>query len=157
MSTQESKSSDPSPSEKPKTSYGIIFGRLVSAFRSETLLNQIAFSKECHLSTGALARIEAGRNVATIDHIVSIEYALLDRDLIDDCGDLLILVDDCLNELRELGIRVIRGKLALAESCPITTIDRVVGKVVLDWKRQQAERAAKQQGGDDENDTEEKT
>ena len=117
------------------TNYAAVLGRLVSAVRTETGMNQLDFAAACRLNPGTLARIESGANTATIDHIMLIGKALKKQDQLDEPGDLVVLVEECRRQLKKRGIRVRPGKLKSDVSAlPTNRLDAVVGLVVMEWK-----------------------
>jgi transcriptional regulator with XRE-family HTH domain len=118
------------------TNYAAVIGRLVSAIRTETGLNQLDFADACRLKPGTLARIESGTNTATIDHVMLIGRALTRLDQLNEPAEIVVLVDLCRRQLKKRGIRVRSGKLDNNTlQLPMNHLDVVVGLVVMEWHR----------------------
>ncbi len=116
--------------------YTSVLGRVVAALRAETELNQIDFAAACRMKQSTLARIESGKNTATIDHIMRIERAFNKLDKLDDPGDLVLLVYECCRQLVKRGVKVRAGKLKGEQPVmPQNRLDAVASMVVLEWEK----------------------
>ena len=119
-----------------------IFGRIVGMLRQELGLSQAAFSEGLKWERSLIARIETGRNMASIDNIF-------------EHGDLVTLTARASREAIRRGLRPIYGETAKPDGdspVEVPTLDRIVARIVDDWldevKAERAERAAQAEPAD---------
>lgn len=113
-----------------------IIGRIVAALRHELGASQAALSGRLSWDRSLLARIEAGRNTATIDNIFELETVFIAEGLLARHGDLVALVSEVAHEAKRRGLRPVVGRAAQLDdhtSVESATLDRIVARVVDDW------------------------
>ena len=112
-----------------------IIGRIVAALRQEQGASQAVLAGRLTWDRSLLARIEAGRNTATIDNIFELEVVFLADGLITAHGDLVELTARVVHEAKRRGFRPVVGRVAKqgAESVETVTLDRIVARIVDDW------------------------
>jgi transcriptional regulator with XRE-family HTH domain len=113
-----------------------ILGRIVAALRLERRLSQAELAKRIGWERSLLARVEVGRNLASVDNIYEIEQDLIGAGQIRHHGDLVYLAHLALEEARRRGFVPIYGTLRAED--PIAEadnhiIDRIVARVLDDW------------------------
>jgi transcriptional regulator with XRE-family HTH domain len=126
-----------------------IFGRIIGMLRQELGLSQAAFSEGMKWERSLIARIETGRNMATLDNIFELEQRFMEEKLIYSHGDLVELTGRATREAIRRGLRPIYGATAKPEGdapVEVPTLDRIVARIVDDWLTEvKAERAAKEE------------
>ena len=112
-----------------------IIGRIVAALRQEQGASQAVLAGRLTWDRSLLARIEAGRNTATINNIFELEVVFLADGLITSHGDLVELTSRVVHAANARGLRPVVGRVAKqgAESIETVTLDRIVARVVDDW------------------------
>lgn len=113
-----------------------ITGRIIAMLRQELGSSQAALAGRLTWDRSLLARIESGRNTATIDNIFELEEVYLAGGLLAEHGDLVTLTACVVNEAMRRGLRVVVGKSERPEgeeSVEVATLDRIVARVVDDW------------------------
>jgi transcriptional regulator with XRE-family HTH domain len=132
-----------------------IFGRIVGMLRQELGLSQAAFSEGLKWERSLIARIETGRNMASIDNIFELEERFMEEKLIFEHGDLVTLTARASREAIRRGLRPIYGETAKPDGdspVEVPTLDRIVARIVDDWldevKAERAERAAQAEPAD---------
>ncbi len=112
-----------------------ITGRVVAALRHEQGATQSALAGRMRWDRSLLARIEAGRNTATIDNLFELEEILLADGLIRRHGDLVELVNRVVRVAKRRGLRPVVGRPAGEEqpSAEPAAVERIVGRVIDDW------------------------
>ena len=123
-----------------------ILGRIVSALRLELRHSQASFARELDIDRSLLARIESGRNTATIDNVFLIEEALIQGGLIHWHGDLTVLAARAVGEIKGRGGRTIYGNIPKPEgdaSLETAALDRIVALVVDGWLQELESRRSK--------------
>lgn len=125
-----------------------IFGRIVGMLRQELGLSQAAFSEGMKWERSLIARIETGRNMATLDNIFELEQRFMEEKLIYGHGDLVELTARATREAIRRGLRPVYGAIAKPEGdapVEVPTLDRIVARIVDDWLTEvKAERTAKE-------------
>jgi transcriptional regulator with XRE-family HTH domain len=125
-----------------------IFGRIVGMLRQELGLSQAAFSEGMKWERSLIARIETGRNMATLDNIFELEQRFMEEKLIYGHGDLVELTARATREAIRRGLRPVYGAVAKPEGdapVEVPTLDRIVARIVDDWLTEvKAERATKE-------------
>ena len=122
-----------------------IIGRIVAALRQELGLSQAALSGRMQWDRSLLARIEAGRNTATIDNLFELEEVFMAEDLIESHGDLMELCSRVAHEAKRRGLRPVVGRTERPEgqeSVETATLDRIVARIVDDWLEAMKEKPA---------------
>ena len=131
------------PTARPLTiDLTTIFGRVIATLRSELKQSQGELATSMRWDRSLLARIESGRNTATIDNIVELEEAFMQPKLIGGHGDLIKLTGHVVIELQRRGHRPVYGHLPKPEGDePIDApaLDRIVARVVDDWLTERRE------------------
>ena len=133
----------PSPLKSSVTTHAHVLGRLTAAVRAETGLSQKEVelaAQPIGLNSGALCRIETGRNIATIDDVVAIE-AVFSR---PDVAPLLLRplerswlvrqVAVATLHLEGLGVTVCVGKRP-PNALSSKQLDRALSPLLLRWRR----------------------
>lgn len=113
-----------------------IFGRVVASLRDELKLSQAELATPMGWDRSLLARLESGRNTATIDNIVELEEAFIQKKLPVDRGDLVTLTCQVVLEAKRRGHRPVYGKVPKPDGDdPIDApeLDRMVARIVDDW------------------------
>lgn len=113
-----------------------LFGRIVSAFRQEMKLSQAVFAEKLSWDRSLLARVESGRNTATIDNIYLLEEAFMLAGLLREHGEMMLLCERAAREAQGRGFRVMAGRLPKPEGdgpVEIPSLDRIISRVVDDW------------------------
>jgi transcriptional regulator with XRE-family HTH domain len=113
-----------------------ITGRIVALMRQELCESQAVLAGRLTWDRSLLARIESGRNTATIDNIFELEEVYLAGGLLASHGDLVELTDRVVHAAKRRGLRVVVGKSERPEgqeSVEVATLDRIVARVVDDW------------------------
>lgn len=113
-----------------------IIGRIIAALRRELGASQAAIAGRLRWDRSLLARIESGRNTATIDNIFELEVLLQGEGLLARHGDLVELSGRVAREAKRRGLVPVVGKSELQEgqeSVEAATLDRIVARVVDDW------------------------
>jgi transcriptional regulator with XRE-family HTH domain len=125
-----------------------IFGRIVGMLRQELGLSQAAFSEGMKWERSLIARIETGRNMATLDNIFELEQRFMEEKLIYGHGDLVELTARATREAIRRGLRPVYGAVSKPEGdapVEVPTLDRIVARIVDDWLTEvKAERATKE-------------
>lgn len=125
-----------------------IFGRIVGMLRQELGLSQAAFSEGMKWERSLIARIETGRNMATLDNIFELEQRFMEEKLIYGHGDLVELTARATREAIRRGLRPVYGAIAKPEGdapVEVPTLDRIVARIVDDWLTEvKAQRATKE-------------
>ena len=119
-----------------------VFGRVVAAMRRESRLSQAGFAAEMRVDRSHLARIETGRNIATVDDIFRIGGVLDRLDVVSGEGDLMGITLEAIQEVRDRRTRVAFGKLAPRPGETVMDgrlLDRTVIRVVDGWLEEHAE------------------
>jgi transcriptional regulator with XRE-family HTH domain len=125
-----------------------IFGRVVAALRADLPESQAGFARVLEIDRSLLARIESGRNTASIDHIVLIEEAFIRANRIRWHGDLLILAARVAREVKVRGGMAVYGNVPRPEGnedLGVSVLDRIVAVVVDQWLK---DLPVKAEGGD---------
>lgn len=124
-----------------------VFGRIVGALRQELGHSQAAFAERMTWDRSLLARIESGRNLASIDNIFELEERFMEEKLIFGHGDLVELTGRATREAKRRGLRPVYGSIAKPEGdtpVEVPTLDRIVARIVDDWLDEvKADRAKK--------------
>lgn len=110
-----------------------VFGRVTSALRRELKVSQAVFADELKMDRSLLARVESGRNVATINDIVRLEQRFRKTELLEEHGDLYSLTLKVVSVLDRRGARVALGKIRLKEGEEVmdtAVVDRITLRVV---------------------------
>jgi len=113
-----------------------IIGRIIAALRRELGASQAAIAGRLRWDRSLLARIESGRNTATIDNIFELEVLLQGEGLLARHGDLVELCGRVAREAKHRGLVPVVGKSEQQEgqeSVEAATLDRIVARVVDDW------------------------
>ncbi len=112
-----------------------IIGRIVAALRQEQGASQAVLAGRLTWDRSLLARIEAGRNTATIDNIFELEEVFMADGLIESHGDLVELTSRVVHEAKRRGLRPVVGRAYKhgAASVETVTLDRIVARIVDDW------------------------
>ena len=113
-----------------------ITGRIVALLRQELGASQAVLAGRLTWDRSLLARVESGRNTATIDNIFELEEVYVSEGLIAEHGDLVVLTSRVVREAKRRGLRVVVGKSERPEgqeSVEVATLDRIVARVVDDW------------------------
>jgi transcriptional regulator with XRE-family HTH domain len=113
-----------------------LFGRIVSALRQEMKLSQAVFAEKLSWDRSLLARVESGRNTASIDNVYMLEEAFMLAGLLRGHGDLVLLSERAVREAQGRGFRVVVGRLPKPEGdgpVEIPSLDRIISRVVDDW------------------------
>ena len=113
-----------------------IIGRIIAALRRELGASQAAIAGRLRWDRSLLARIESGRNTATIDNIFELEVLLQGEGLLARHGDLVELCGRVAREAKRRGLVPVVGKSEQQEgqeSVEAATLDRIVARVVDDW------------------------
>lgn len=138
----------------PSTSAGsidltTIFGRIVAALRADLSESQAGFARRLQIDRSLLARIESGRNTASIDHVFLIEEAFIAAHRIRCHGDLVLLAGKVVREIKQRGGSAVYGNVLRPEGdedLGVAVLDRIVAVVVDPWLLDLPPKAA---GGDD--------
>jgi len=113
-----------------------ILGRIVALLRRELGQSQTEMAGRMKWDRSVLSRIESGRNTATIDNIFELEELLMADHLIREHGDLTKLTGQVVYEARRRGLRPVVGHAEIPEgeeSVELSTLDRIVARIVDDW------------------------
>ena len=112
-----------------------IIGRIVAAFRQEQGASQAVLAARLTWDRSLLARIEAGRNTATIDNIFELEEVFMADGLIESHGDLVELTSRVVHEAKRRGLRPVVGRADKRDGASVETVtlDRIVARIVDDW------------------------
>ena len=113
-----------------------IIGRVIAALRQEQGASQATLAGRMSWDRSLLARIEGGRNTATVDNIFELEEVFMADGLIDRHGDLLELTSRVAHEAKRRGLRPVVGRKERSEgqeSVETATLDRIVARIVDDW------------------------
>ncbi len=113
-----------------------IFGRIVGLLRQELGQSQATFAERMGWDRSLLARVESGRNLASIDNIFELEQRFIEDKLIVGHGDLVELTAKATNDAIRRGLRPVYGSSAKPEGeapVEVPTLDRIVARVVDDW------------------------
>jgi transcriptional regulator with XRE-family HTH domain len=119
-----------------------ILGRTVAALRQELRHSQASFARVLDIDRSLLARIESGRNTATIDNVFLIEEAFIQAGVLHWHGDMTMLAARIVGEIKQRGGRALYGNLPKPEGdAPLetTALDRIVALVVDGWLQELAE------------------
>ena len=109
---------------------------IIAMLRQELGSSQAALAGRLTWDRSLLARIESGRNTATIDNIFELEEVYVAGGLLAEHGDLVTLTAYVVKEAMRRGLRVVVGKSERPEgqeSVEVATLDRIVARVVDDW------------------------
>ncbi len=112
-----------------------ITGRIVAAFRHEQGATQATLARRMRWDRSLLARVEAGRNTATIDNLFELEEVFLADGLVRRHGDLVELVGRVVYEAKRRRLSPVVGRTGTGEqpSAETALVDRIVARVVDDW------------------------
>jgi len=112
-----------------------LFGRIVATFRGQLALSQAALATKLGWDRSLLARLESGRNIASIENIFELEEVFVQAGLLHTHGDLMWLLDRVLREAVRRGLRPVVGRVERnqAESVDVAVAERIVVRVVDDW------------------------
>ena len=112
-----------------------IIGRIVAALRQEQGASQAVLAGRLTWDRSLLARIEAGRNTATIDNIFELEEVFMADGLIESHGDLVELTSRVVHEAKRRGLRPVVGRADKLDAASVETVtlDRIVARIVDDW------------------------
>jgi transcriptional regulator with XRE-family HTH domain len=110
-----------------------ITGRIVAALRHEQGATQATLAGRMRWDRSLLARVEAGRNTATIDNLFELEEVFLADGLVRRHGDLVELVGRIVHEAKRRGLSPVVGRTGEQPSAETALVDRIVARVVDDW------------------------
>jgi len=113
-----------------------IVGRVIAALRQEIRHSQASFARLLEVDRSLLARVESGRNTASVDHVFLIEESFIQGGLVRWHGDLILLAARVVAEVKNRGGKVIYGSLPKPEGdaeLETTALDRMVASVVDAW------------------------
>lgn len=113
-----------------------VLGRLVSGMRRTMGISQEVLAQQLHIDKSLLARIEIGRNMATIDNVMKLEAEFMAVKMLEDHGDLVELTARAASALKRRGVRVVYGKAVEVEGAPLVelaSLDRLISGVLDRW------------------------
>ena len=113
-----------------------ILGRVVAALRADLPESQAGFARLLEIDRSLLARIESGRNTASIDHVFLIEEAFIRSGRIRWHGDLVLVVGRVAQEVKQRGGKIFYGNLPRPdgeEDLGVSVLDRIAAVVVDQW------------------------
>lgn len=113
-----------------------ILGRVVAALRADLPESQAGFARLLEIDRSLLARIESGRNTASIDHVFLIEEAFIRTRRIRWHGDLVLIAGRVAQEVKQRGGTIFYGNLPRPEGeedLGVSVLDRIVAVVVDQW------------------------
>lgn len=113
-----------------------IVGRVIAALRQEMRHSQASFARLLEVDRSLLARVESGRNTASVDHVFLIEESFIQGGLVRWHGDLILLAARVVGEVKNRGGKVIYGNVPRPEGEPeleTTALDRIVASIVDAW------------------------
>lgn len=119
-----------------ETDVTTVFGRVVSGLRRELGHSQARLAKDLNIDKSLLARVEIGRNMATIDNVMKLEEEFIAAELLEEHGDLVHLTSRATRALKRRGARVVYGKATEREGVTLvelTIMDRVISGVLDRW------------------------
>ena len=115
-----------------------IFGRVVAALRADLSESQAGFARLLQIDRSLLARIESGRNTASIDHVFLIEEAFIRANRVRWHGDIVLLAARVVREVKQRGGSAVYGNVVRPEGdedLGVAVLDRIVAVVVDAWLR----------------------
>lgn len=113
-----------------------VFGRVVALLRQDLRHSQSSFARLLQVDRSLLARVESGRNTASIDNVFLIEETFIKEHRIRHHGDLVLLCARVARELADRGGRIFYGNLPRPETdedLDTGILDRIVAVVVDKW------------------------